>query len=74
MMALKLSFTTRSINRAQWRALYRQLRIVNRETLLAWEDIFIFGTGYLQTGPDVPDFIRRVHPAYVEIPLMGSGR
>lgn len=74
MMALNLSFTTRSITRPQWRALWRQLRIVNRETLLAWEDIFISGAGYLQTGPDVPDFIRRVHPADVEIPLMGRGR
>lgn len=71
---MRLSFTTRSISRPQWRAIWRQLRIVNRETRMADEDALIFGTGYLETGPAVPDFIRRVHPSNVAISLMDARR
>lgn len=66
----RLSFATRTINRAQWKAIWRQLRIVNRETRAATEDLLIFGTGFIETGRDVPDFIRRVHPSNVAISLM----
>jgi hypothetical protein len=71
---MRLSFTTRQITRAQWRALYRQLRIVNREAAQAAADCIIFGTGFLKIGPDVPDFIRRVHPSNVAISLMDAAR
>lgn len=74
MRPFRLSFTTRAISRAQWKALWRQLRIVNREVKVASEDSAIFGTGFLETGPQVKDFIRRVHPAHVQIPLMGGRR
>jgi len=70
MTRLRLSFTTRAISRAQWKALWRQLRIVNREVRIATEDCVIFGTGFIETGPQVKDFIRRVHPSNVEIRLM----
>lgn len=67
---MRLSFTTRQITRDQWRALYRQLRIVNRESAIAAQDCAIFGTGFLKIGADVPDFIRRVHPTNAAIRLM----
>lgn len=70
MKAFRLSFTTRAISRAQWKVLWRQLRIVNREVAIASEDCAIFGTGFLETGPQVQDFIRRVHPSNVAIGLM----
>lgn len=73
-MALRLSFTTRAITKPQWRALWRQLRIVNRETRMASDDCLTFGTGFIETGAHVPDFIRRVHPANVEISLMDVAR
>lgn len=71
---MRLSFTTRNITRPQWRAIWRQLRIVNRETQMADEDSLIFGTGYLETGPDIPDFIRRVHPSNVAISMLEPNR
>ena len=37
---------------------------------MADEDRLIFGTGFLQIGPGVPDFIRRVHPSNVAIRLL----
>ncbi len=62
-MTIKLSFTTREISKPLWRQLYRQLRIVNRETQAAAADMIVFGTGAIRIGPEVPDFIQRVHPA-----------
>lgn len=73
-MTLRLSFTTRAVSRAHWKILWRQLLIVNRETSMAIADAGIFGTGYLRTGPDEPDFIRRVHPANVAIPMLETRR
>lgn len=70
MSALRIDFTTRRISRPTWKAIWRQLRIVNRETMLAETDMAVFGTGYLETGPEVPDFIRRVHPSNVAISLL----
>lgn len=70
MSALRLDFTTRAISWPTWKAIWRQLRIVNRETALANQDMRMFGTGYLQTGPQVPDFIRRVHPSNVAISML----
>ena len=64
----RLNFKTRSITRAQWKTLWRQQRIINRETMLSLEDQFIFGIGFLQIGPDIPDCIRRIHPSEVRIP------
>lgn len=60
-------FKSRSITRAQWKVIWRQLRIVNREAAKAQFDCMVFGTGYLQIGDDVPDFIRRVDPYTVRI-------
>lgn len=74
MNLFRLSFTSRNVTRQQWRAIWRQLRIVNRETGIAWQDAFIFGTGYIETGPEVPEFIRRVHPSNVAIPMMDARR
>lgn len=71
---VRLKFTTRRITRVEWRAIWRQLRIVNRETRMADQDCAIFGTGFLQTGPDVPDFIRRVHPSNVAVRLLEPAR
>lgn len=70
MNALRIDFTTRCISRATWKVIWRQLRIVKRETALANRDMLCFGTGYLQTGPGVPDFIRRVHPSNMEIRML----
>ena len=67
---LRLGFTTRDIPRPLWKAIYRQLRIVNREAKQAQRDMMIFGTGCLETGPHLPDFIRAVHPANLAIDLM----
>jgi len=72
MLALKLSFTTRAIPRQLWRSLYRSLRIVNREARHAAQDCAVFGTGCLEIGPNVPDGIRRVHPANADGALMGE--
>lgn len=46
--------------RLQWKLWWRQLRIIRRETTKAWEDQMLFGTGYTQIGPDVPDGIRHI--------------
>jgi hypothetical protein len=72
MAAIRLDFTTRAIPRSTWKIIFRQMRIINRESKMAYEDMIIFGTGCLQTGPDVPDFIRRVHPSNLDIRLMGQ--
>lgn len=73
-MSFRMSFTTRAIDRPTWRALWRQLRIVNRETDMATRDMVTFGTGFLRTGAGVPDYIRRVHPSNALIKLMDGQR
>jgi hypothetical protein len=57
-----INFKTRRISRAAWKAIWRQLRIVNRETRMAEADLVLFGTSFIYVGADVPDFIRRVPP------------
>lgn len=74
MTRLKLGFSDRAIPKPIWRALYRQFRIINRECRHAVQDMAIFGTGYIKTGPDVPDFIRRVHPSNVAESLLETAR
>jgi hypothetical protein len=69
---LRMNFKTRDIPKPVWKVLWRQLRIVNREHKRAFEDMLIFGTGCLETGPEVPDFIRAVHPANVDVRLMDA--
>lgn len=61
------TFKTRKITRAQWKTIWRQQRIINRETRKADLDCHVFGTGFLEVGAHVPDFIRRVDPSTVVI-------
>lgn len=49
-----------SPTRLAWKLYYRHLRIVRRETAKQMEDMIIFGTGFLQIGPRVPDGIRHI--------------
>lgn len=56
--------STRTITRPAWKALWRQSRIIDRETSKAMVDLGAFGTSMVQIGPDVPDLIRRVDPAH----------
>lgn len=69
---ISFSFKTRRINRAQWNMIWRQLRIINRETRLAWQDMMLFGRGFIKVGADVPDLIRAVHPKDVWITPDGT--
>lgn len=62
-----ITFNTRRISRTAWRAIWRQLRIINRETLRAQRDLLLFGTSFVQIGADVPDYIRCVPPEDVLI-------
>lgn len=50
----------RSFNRAQWKFLYRQYRIVRREALKASMDMMIYGSGIVEIGEHVPDGIRHI--------------
>lgn len=50
----------RGLNRAAWRVLWRQMRIINRETMKANVDLMAFGTGVIETGPDIPNFVRHI--------------
>lgn len=50
----------RSLNRAQWKFLYRQYRIVRRETLKASMDMVIYGCGIVEIGEHIPDGIRHI--------------
>ncbi len=69
---IRIDFTDRTVSRAQWKTIWRQLRIVKREAAQAESDMMFFGTGYLETGPEVPDFIRCVHPSNVAIDMMAA--
>jgi len=46
--------------RAFWYLWYRQLRIVRRESWKAYEDMVLFGTGFVKIGEDIPDLIRHI--------------
>jgi predicted CoA-binding protein len=50
----------RSMRQETWKALWRQLRVVNREASKALEDCLLFGSGACCVGENVPDFIRHV--------------
>jgi hypothetical protein len=56
------------MNRAQWKYVHRQMRIVWRESQKTLADVMIFGTGFTQFGPDVPDGIRHVPIAEMRDP------
>jgi hypothetical protein len=64
---MMFTFKTRSINRAQWKAIWRQQRIINRETRKAALDCLVFGTGYLEVGAHLPDLIHCIDPSTVFI-------
>ncbi|MET4341971.1 hypothetical protein [Bradyrhizobium sp. RT9a] len=59
---ISLTLNTRRISRAAWRAIWRQQRIINRETRRAQNDLMLFGTAFVQVGADIPDFVRAVRP------------
>lgn len=67
-----LTFKTRRISRSVWKAIWRQHRIINRESLLAQRDAFVFGTSFVHVGTDVADLIRRVPPWDVIISADGT--
>lgn len=48
------------MTRSQWKAWWRQVRIIKRESLKAAEDMWLFGTGYVKIGEDVPDLIQHI--------------
>ncbi|MDB5405214.1 MAG: hypothetical protein JWL84_126 [Rhodospirillales bacterium] len=48
------------MSRAAWKIYWRQLRIIRRESAKAMTDCVLFGTGVVECGPDVPDFVRHV--------------
>lgn len=50
----------RSLNRAQWKFLYRQYRIARREALKASMDMGIYGIGIVKVGERVPNGIRHI--------------
>lgn len=64
---MMFTFKTRSIKRPLWKKIWRQQRIINREAAKADLDCLIFGTGFLEIGPEIPDFIRRVDPSSIVI-------
>lgn len=55
-----LTLPHRKFNRATWKYLYRQYRIVVRESWKAHMDMVLFGSGYVKIGSDIPDYIRHV--------------
>jgi hypothetical protein len=46
--------------RAWWYAVYRGMRIVRRECVKAARDVLLFGTGVVETGESIQDYIRHV--------------
>lgn len=48
------------MNRATWKWWYRKMRICRRETSKAAVDMLVYGSGFVQMGPDIPDFVRHV--------------
>jgi hypothetical protein len=57
--------------RAWWKWWWRQQRIIRRETTKAWMDAMIFGTGFTQVSPDIPDGIRHIPCDQVKIMTNG---
>lgn len=57
--------TLRRLNRPTWRMFHRLERIAAREAAKAFIDVAIYGTGFVRTGADVPDFV--AHIPYQEI-------
>jgi hypothetical protein len=49
-----------SAARAAWKFWWRQQRIIRRESNKAATDTVLFGSGFVEIGPDVPDLIRHV--------------
>jgi hypothetical protein len=62
MLPIDLSRIPRTTNRATWKAVWRQRRIVNREIGKAMTDAALFGTGFYRHGESVPDHIAHVSP------------
>ena len=48
------------MTREQWKAYYRQYRIVRRETYKASTDMLLYGSGFVEIGPHVRDLIMHV--------------
>lgn len=46
--------------RQWWKIYYRQLRIIRRETFKGVDDLILFGSCFIETGENVPDFIRHI--------------
>lgn len=69
---MMFTFKTRGITRAQWKIIWRQQRIINRETMRTTLDCVIFGTGFLEIGPEIPDLVRCVDPAAAAIRYEGA--
>lgn len=46
--------------RIAWKIHWRQSRIIHRETVKQMCDATLYGTGYVEVGPDVLDFIRHI--------------
>ena len=46
--------------RLWWKIYWRQLRIIKRETHKQYMDTLIFGIGFVQVGPNIPDGIRHI--------------
>lgn len=53
--------------RIWWKAYWRQLRIIRRETSKQWQDAMIYGTGFVQVGPEVPDGIKHIPVNEIQI-------
>jgi hypothetical protein len=53
----------RSMKRGTWKALWRQMRIIQREAMKAAANCAAFGTGFVEIGSHVPDCIRSVDPS-----------
>ncbi len=48
------------MTKQEWKRYHRQIRIIRRECFEAATDVMLFGTGYVEHGPHVPDFVRHV--------------
>lgn len=66
---LSIKDLPRSTKRSTWRALWRQVRIINREASKAALDTMLFGIGFCRVGSDVPDLIEHVAAEKVYIDL-----
>jgi hypothetical protein len=55
--------------RLWWKIYWRQLRIIKRETAKQYMDTMIFGTGFVEVGPEVPDGIRHIPIQNVKVTI-----